>query len=56
MEKSPSEQESAVVPGLVKKGSLTPYQTTDSVGVHGNIGNKSVKKQLLWSGKDYKLL
>ena len=44
MEKSPSEQESAVVPDLVKKGSLTPYQTTDSVRVHGNIGNKSVKK------------
>ena len=34
----------AVLLHLVKKGSLTTCKTTDSVGVHGNIGNKSVKK------------
>lgn len=54
MEKSPSDQATAVLPHLVKKGSLTTCKTTDSVGVHGNSGNKSVKKQLLWIGKDYK--
>lgn len=31
------------MPHLVKKGSLTTCKTTDSVGVHGNSGNKSVK-------------
>ena len=41
---------------LVKKGSLTTCKTTDSGGIHGNSGNKSVKKQLFWSEKDYKLL
>lgn len=44
MKKSPSDQAAAVLLHLVKKGSLTTCKTTDSVGVHGNIGNKSVKK------------
>ena len=29
---------------------MTTCKTTASVGVHGNAGNKSVKKQLLWNG------
>ena len=56
MIKSPSDHATAVLLHLVKKGSLTTCKTTDSVGVHGNIGNTSIKKQSLWSGKDYKLL
>ena len=43
-EKSPSNQATAVLLRLVKKGSLTTCKTTDSIGVHGNSGNKSVKK------------
>ena len=44
MKKSPSDHATAVLLHLVKKGSLTTYKTTDSVGVHRNSGNKSVKK------------
>ena len=44
MQESPSNQETAVLLCLVKKGSLTTCKTTDSVGAHGNIGNKSIKK------------
>lgn len=44
MQESPSNQVKAVLQRLVKKGSLTTCKTTDSVGVHGNSGNKSVKK------------
>ena len=44
MQESPSNQATAVLLHLVKKGSLTTCKTTDSVGVHGNSGNKSVKK------------
>ena len=44
MQESPSNQVTAVLLHLVKKGSLTTYKTTDGVGVHGNSGNKSVKK------------
>ena len=44
MKKSPSDHATAVLLHLVKKGSLTTCKTTDSVGVHGNIGNKSIKK------------
>ena len=44
MIKSPSDHATAVLLHLVKKGSLTTCKTTDSVGVHGNIGNKIVKK------------
>ena len=44
MKKSPSDHATAVLLHLVKKGSLTTCKTTDSVGAHGNIGNKSVKK------------
>ena len=44
MKESPFNQVTAVLLRLVKKGSLTTCKTTDSVGVHGNIGNKSVKK------------
>ena len=44
MQESPSNQVTAVLLHLVKKGSLTTCKTTDSVGVHGNIGNKIVKK------------
>lgn len=44
MRESPSNQATAVLLRLVKKGSLTTCKTTDSVGVHGNSGNKSVKK------------
>ena len=44
MKKSPSNQATAVLLYLVKKGSLTTCKTTDSVGVHGNSGNKSIKK------------
>ena len=44
MKESPSNQATAVLRHLVKKGSLTTCKTTDSVGVHGNSGNKSVKK------------
>ena len=44
MQESPSNQVTAVLLYLVKKGSLTTCKTTDSVGVHGNSGNKSVKK------------
>ena len=43
MKKSPSEQ-AAVIPRLVKKGSLTTCLTTDSVGVLGNSGIKSGKE------------
>ena len=43
-EKSPSNQVTAVLLHLVKKGSLTTCKTTDRGGVHGNSGNKSVKK------------
>ena len=56
MIKSPSDHATAVLLHLVKKGSLTTCKTIDSVGAHGNIGNKSIKKLSLWSGKDYKLL
>ena len=41
---SPSNQVTAVLLHLVKKGSLTTCKTTDSVGVHGNSGDKSIKK------------
>ena len=44
MIKSPSDHATAVLLHLVKKGSLTTCKTTDSVGVHGSSGNKSVKK------------
>lgn len=44
MKKSPSEQATAVMPHLVKKGSLTTCLTTDSVGALGNSGIKSVKE------------
>ena len=44
MIKSPSDHATAVLLHLVKKGSLTTCKTTDSVGVHGNSGNKSAKK------------
>ena len=44
MIKSPSDHATAVLLHLVKKGSLTTCKTTDSVGAHGNSGNKSVKK------------
>ena len=44
MKKSPSEQVAAVVPHLVKKGSLTTCLTTDSAGALGNSGIKSVKE------------
>ena len=44
MKKSPSDHATAVLLHLVKKGSLTTCKTTDSVGAHGNIGNKSIKK------------
>ena len=44
MRESPSNQVTAVLLHLVKKGSLTTCKTTDSVGAHGNSGNKSVKK------------
>ena len=44
MIKSPSDHATAVLLHLVKKGSLTTCKTTDSVGVHGNSGNKSIKK------------
>lgn len=44
VKKSPSEQATAVMPRLVKKGSLTTCKTTDSAGAHGSSGNKSVKK------------
>lgn len=44
MKKSPSDHATAVLLHLVKKGSLTTCKTTDSVGVHGNIGNKNIKK------------
>ena len=44
IKESPSNQAAAVLLCLVKKGSLTTYKTTDSVGVHGNSGNKSIKK------------
>ena len=36
MKKSPSEQAAAVIPRLVKKGSLTTCLTTDSVGAHSD--------------------
>ena len=42
MKESPSEQ-AAIIPHLVKKGSPTTCKTTDSVGIHGNSGNESVK-------------
>ena len=32
---------------------MTTCKTTASVGVHGNAGNKSVKKQLLWNGNGH---
>ena len=54
MKKSPSDHATAALLHLVKKGSLTTCKTTDSVGAHGNSGNKSVKKQLLRIGKSYK--
>ena len=44
MKESPSNQATAVLLHLVKKGSLTTCKTTDSGGVHANSGNKSVKK------------
>ena len=44
MQESPSNQVTAVLLYLVKKGSLTTYKTTDSVGVHGNTGIKRVKE------------
>lgn len=44
MKKSPSEQAAAVVPHLVRKGSLTTCLTTDSAGVLGNSGIKSDKE------------
>ena len=44
MKESPSNQATAVLLHLVKKGSLTTCKTTDSGGIHGNSGNKSVKK------------
>ena len=44
MIKSPSDHATAVLLHLVKKGSLTTCKTTDSVGAHGNIENKSIKK------------
>lgn len=44
MQKGPSEQTTAVMPRLVKKGSLTTCLTTDSVGVLGNSGIKSGKE------------
>ena len=40
MKKSPSGQAAAAD----AEGSLTTCKTTDSVGVHGNSGNKSVNK------------
>ena len=44
MKKSPSEQATAVMPHLVKKGSLTTCLTTDSAGALGNSGIKSGKE------------
>ena len=44
IQESPSNQATAVLLHLVKKGSLTTCKTTDSGGIHGNSGNKSVKK------------
>ena len=44
MIKSHSDHATTVLLHLVKKGSLTTCKTTDSVGAHGNIGNKSIKK------------
>ena len=44
MKKSPSEQAAAVIPHLVKKGSLTTCLTTDSAGALGNSGIKSGKE------------
>ena len=38
MKKSPSEQATAVVPYLVKKGSLTTYLTTVGIESPGNSG------------------
>ena len=43
-EKSPSNQVTAVLLHLVKKGSLTTCLTTDSAGVLGNSGIRSVKE------------
>lgn len=48
--KSPSEQAMAVMPRLVKKGSLTTCLTTDSAGALGNSGIKSGKEWAEWSG------
>ena len=43
-EKSPSEQATAVMLRLVKKGSLTTCLTTNSAGALGNSGIKSAKE------------
>ena len=44
IKKSPSEQAMAVMPRLVKEGSLTTCLTTDSAGALGNSGIKSDKE------------
>ena len=56
MQESPSNQVTAVLLHLVKKGSLTTCLTTDSAGALGNSGIKSDKEWAECSEKGQKLL